>query len=913
MGLRWCLISVVRWLLPETNIGSQAQIALIAPLFERLQTLMIGHVGSIFVCVFALFRVDRRWAAAALIADVTLMLARCIVVVVARRQRRRIGDLALLRAQPFFHAVGLLWALVGGLFAGLCFVYGDDDIMRMMSVTLAFGIASGIGARNFGTVRVAVTQICGWLLPICVAAAFCGASYIALSCMTMLYIVAVYSFTRQNYSSMIKHLETLQTLHDSESELRAIFTNLTVGLNETEPVSGRFTRANPEFCRIVGRSEAELLGGLTVADITHPEDHARLRLSVILAETENISKMEREKRYVRPDGTHVWARVNGTFVEPTHPSRPARFVTVVSDLTAHMAAEAALAEKDAMLRLSMQAGHIGCFQRNPRTGDIDCDAETRRMHGWPQNDQPVPWSDWLAVVLPEDVARMQQETEGVHARQEAEYCYAYRIRHPDDGSLRYIEVRARTEYDDSGRPSHAVGVAIDVTERRQAEARIEHLAHHDPLTNLPNRALFQMRLDVALAQARCGEGFTLFYLDLDRFKDVNDTLGHPVGDLLLQSVTARLCSEVSEQDMVARLGGDEFVVIVSAQQSEGAAVALAQRLVQRLGEPFDLDGHHVLVGASLGMATAPDDGTDAEQLLKNADLALYRAKHSGGGRICRFEADMDLQMVARWALATDLRAALERGQFALFYQPVVSIRTRKAASFEALIRWIHPERGFIAPDQFIPLAESNGLIVAIDQWVLREACEQAARWSGRQRVAVNVSAVSFSSPNLVDNVAAALRESGLAPERLVLELTETVMLQDAELALTTLQSLKALGVRIALDDFGTGFASLSYLQRFPFDKVKIDRAFIAELGQRSQSSTIVRAVIDLCAALGMDTVAEGVETEEQFQALTMHNCDYVQGYLISRPLPTEQLAAFFRGPWGNGPVEVGQCSETQAA
>jgi predicted signal transduction protein with EAL and GGDEF domain len=319
-------------------------------------------------------------------------------------------------------------------------------------------------------------------------------------------------------------------------------------------------------------------------------------------------------------------------------------------------------------------------------------------------------------------------------------------------------------------------------------------------------------------------------------------------------------------------------------------------VVARLATPFELDGHHVIIGASIGIAVAPSDGLDAEQLLKNADTALYRAKNLGGGRVCCFEPEMDREMVTRRALASDVGHALEAGQFVLFYQPIVDIKTRGVVAFEALIRWQHPKQGLISPELFIPLAEENGLIMPIDDWVLREACKQATRWPDGQKVSVNISAISFTNPTIVDRVAKTLHASGLDPERLILELTETIMLRDAETALATLHSLRDLGVRVALDDFGTGYSSLNYLQRFPFHKVKIDRAFVANLDKNHQSVMIIRAVIELCDALGMLTVAEGVETAAQYEVLAAQGCQQAQGFLINRPLPPELLPGFLASP-----------------
>jgi diguanylate cyclase (GGDEF)-like protein len=429
----------------------------------------------------------------------------------------------------------------------------------------------------------------------------------------------------------------------------------------------------------------------------------------------------------------------------------------------------------------------------------------------------------------------------------------------------------------------------DITERRRTEARMAHLAHHDALTDLPNRVLFRKRLEDALTSARRGEGLALLCLDLDQFKAVNDTLGHPVGDLLLRAVAVRLVECTRETDIVARLGGDEFAVVQSIDRPSEAA-GLADRLIEMFDTPFEVAGHQIVIGTSIGIAFAPQDGVDGDELLKKADLALYRAKVDGRG-ICRlFHAEMDAEMQARRLLELDLRKALRARQFELFYQPVVDLHAGAVAGFEALLRWRHPERGLVSPASFIPLAEEIGLIVQIGEWVLREACATAASWPGDIRVAVNLSAAQFKSPDLVATVSEALREGGLLPDRLELEITETVMLQDTDATMATLHQLRALGAGIAMDDFGTGYSSLSYLRRFPFDRIKIDQSFVRELSSKRDCGAIVRAVAALSRELGMATTAEGVETREQLALLTSAGCTEVQGYLFSPAVPSGEVA-----------------------
>ncbi|MGH6794607.1 MAG: putative bifunctional diguanylate cyclase/phosphodiesterase, partial [Methylocella sp.] len=414
-----------------------------------------------------------------------------------------------------------------------------------------------------------------------------------------------------------------------------------------------------------------------------------------------------------------------------------------------------------------------------------------------------------------------------------------------------------------GRPAQLVAI-MDVTAKRQAEQRIAHMAHHDALTGLPNRVLFHDYLEHALLSVRrYNDALAVLYLDLDRFKNVNDTLGHPGGDKLLVAVAERLRACLRVSDMVARFGGDEFAVLQLGLAGPHEAGALADRIVTLLSEPYDIDGQQALIGASAGIALAPIDGETAEQLLGNADIALYQAKEDGRRTYCFFQPGMGASVQAHHTLALDLRNALGAGEFEVYYQPLVTLETGVISGFEALLRWHHPQRGMVAPAKFIPLAEETGLIVAIGEWVLGQACAEAAGWPDDLKVAVNLSPVQFKRGKLPQVVFATLASSGLPAARLELEITESVFLAESKTNLATLRSLRALGVGIAMDDFGTGYSGLSYLRAFPFDKIKIDRSFISEVGNGTDCMAIIRAIANLGSNLGICTLAEGVETEEQ--------------------------------------------------
>ena len=435
----------------------------------------------------------------------------------------------------------------------------------------------------------------------------------------------------------------------------------------------------------------------------------------------------------------------------------------------------------------------------------------------------------------------------------------------------------------------------DITEQRQSEVKIEYMAHHDSLTDLANRVLLNQRLEQALGhRIHREEIVAVHHLDLDHFKAVNDTFGHLAGDKLLKIVAGRLRGLVRDTDTIARMGGDEFVIVQGPIRDPAEATSLAQRIIALISEPYDIDGHQAIIGASIGIAVGPGDGLRPDKLLRNADLALYRAKGDGRGQFRFFEPAMDQQMQARRIMEQDLRKALAAGEFVLHYQPVVNLASNEISGFEALIRWNHPEKGMVAPATFIPLAEEIGFIVPIGEWVIRQACNTAAKWPGDLHVAVNISAVQFRSPGLMQVIVGALAASGLQPTRLEIEITESVLLQNKETTLELLHQLRALGVRIAMDDFGTGYSSLTYLQCFPFDKIKIDRSFVKDITENTGSLNIVRAVAALANGMGMTATAEGVETSEQLDKITSEGCTEMQGYLFSKPLPLHEMTALLR-------------------
>jgi diguanylate cyclase (GGDEF)-like protein len=435
----------------------------------------------------------------------------------------------------------------------------------------------------------------------------------------------------------------------------------------------------------------------------------------------------------------------------------------------------------------------------------------------------------------------------------------------------------------------AVRTYTDITERKKAEMRIAHMARHDALTGLPNRVLLRERIDDALKRVkRHGETLAVLCLDLDHFKTVNDTLGHSVGDGLLKAVSERIKGHLGARDTVVRLGGDEFAVLQVGAEQPRSSMRLAQNLVAGMRDAFVLNTHRLHVGVSIGIALAPTDGLDADRLLKCADLALYRAKGEGRDTFCFFESAMDSEMQARRAIELSIREALTRDEFTLYYQPFFDIARREVVGFEALLRWKHPSRGIVSPGEFIGVAEETGLIVPLGEWVIQQACREAAHLPGTSRVAINVSPAQFRSPSFVQFVVTALAESGLSPARLELEITETLLMHSNDAVLKALHDLRSLGIRIALDDFGTGYSSLGYVRSFPFDKIKIDRSFVDELGKSPDCAAIVRAIVSLGAGLGIPTTAEGVETAAQLDFVRACGCSEAQGYLLGIPMPLHE-------------------------
>jgi diguanylate cyclase (GGDEF)-like protein len=441
----------------------------------------------------------------------------------------------------------------------------------------------------------------------------------------------------------------------------------------------------------------------------------------------------------------------------------------------------------------------------------------------------------------------------------------------------------------------------DITEQRQIEEQVNHLVRYDTLTDLPNRMHFLEEMERAETALLRGEKAAVLSINLDHFKAVNDTMGHAVGDAVLRQAAARLLAATRTSDVLARLAGDEFALLLRPIDSPVEAAGIAEQLIMAIAAPFEVNGKEVLVGASVGIAMAPGDGASTDALMKNADLALHKAKREGRSVYHFFEPGMDASLQRRRVIEAGLQTALQRQELHLVYQPLIRLKDNAVSCFEALLRWDHPVLGAVSPAEFIPVAEETGIIVPIGEWVLRQACAAATSWPGDIRVAVNLSPIQFKNRNLADLVQTVLDQTGLAPHRLELEITESLLLADSEPVLATLHGLRSSGIRIAMDDFGTGYSSLSYLRSFPFDKIKIDRSFMRGLTGRDDDMAIIKAIVGLGHSLGMSTTAEGIETKAQLDAVREQGCDEVQGFYFSRPIHPEAIGALLKNPIGTGP------------
>ena len=673
---------------------------------------------------------------------------------------------------------------------------------------------------------------------------------------------------------------------------------------------GKYVLANPAFCAITGYS-MDHLSAVTFGDLCHPDDLPSAAESVGLLKSGAVVETDAELRVLRRDGSQIWVRQHRTVIKD-EAGEPLFYLSHTEDVSKHKASDVAVNAARSIAEEALRASEERYRLLADYAADMIVCARPDRTRSYvsPSSQRMLGYTpaemierDFATFLHPDDCERVQSDYAQLLRRGGA-VTHTYRLRHKD-GNYVWVEAHwvatlVAPFADGAGLASSViVSIVRDISERKAAESKFASMAQHDALTGLANRALLRERLEEARTFVeRCGSAAVLS-VDLDNFKSVNDTLGHAIGDALLQGVAERLLRCVRQDDTVARLGGDEFIVVLLGLENREEAAQRGQSIVDLVSEPYHLDGHQLLVSASVGIATSPRDGMLADQLLKNADVALYCAKAEGRRAYRLFEPSMAVHRQARLDTEGELRDALADGSLVNFYQPILSVATGAVVALEALVRWQHPVRGLVFPDAFIPIAEDTGMIVPIGEWVLREACRHAAQWSPHIRVCVNVSPTQFKAAKFLETVCNALEESGLPANRLDLEITESVLLHACDGTLAALNELRAMGVGISLDDFGTGYSSLGHLRSFRFDRIKIDRSFVGDLLQRAESEAIVQAVIGIGNSLGIATVAEGVETRGQLRRLRSHGCSEAQGWLFSKARPADEITAMlaaFPGP-----------------
>lgn len=690
--------------------------------------------------------------------------------------------------------------------------------------------------------------------------------------------------------------ESLEALARSEEKFRALVQNSKDIITIHDP-DGNTLYESPSAARILGYGPGGLIGKNPFT-IVHPKEVAAAREAFRRLVESHDAEFSLELRYRKADGTWIYLETVG--VNRLHYPGINGIVLTSRDITERKRAERALKASEQRYMLAMEGASDGMWEIDTVTKALYVSPRLLSMLGY-QEAQLATVAAWEALIHPED-AETYHRALRAHLQGDTPHLECeFRLR-AADGEYRWVFCRGKAARDKYGKPLRMAGSVVDVTERKRAEARIEHLATRDPLTGLPNRVLLNDRLQqYIIGSQRSGACIAVLFIDLDRFKTINDSLGHHVGDELLKQVALRLEKCVRRDDTLARLGGDEFVVALQAIREETDAAQVAQKMLSSLAEPYLIQGRSLTSTASIGIAIYPFDGQDITTLMKNADTAMYHAKERGRNTYQFFSSDMTAKALQRLTMENDLRQALHRGEFTLYFQPQVNVMTGEVEGAEALLRWEHPEKGMVLPARFIQIAEETGLIVPIGEWVLAQACAQCKAWQEagyrRLRISVNLSATQFlRHVELIRTVTRTLHEVRLDPDQLELEITESLLIQNTEEHVATLQKLGKLGTPISVDDFGTGYSGLSYLKRLPIDVLKIDRSFVRDLEADPDDAAIVRAIIALAHSLKLRVVAEGVETRGQLEVLRHLECDQYQGYLFSRPLPAAEFEARFLRP-----------------
>jgi diguanylate cyclase (GGDEF)-like protein/PAS domain S-box-containing protein len=684
-------------------------------------------------------------------------------------------------------------------------------------------------------------------------------------------------------------------LWDSEARLQAIFDAAFDGLFLID-LQGRYVDVNPAGCSLTGYTREELLA----ADfrlMLHPEDvTGPIEQEKILS---YLGPGSQEIHLRRKDGAEVWVEFALSLL---HLSGQEYILGTVRDITARKRAEAELRESEERYMLAAQGANDGLWDWNLSDDCIYYSPRWKSMLGYQDSEIGNRPADWLDRVHPDDQIHLRMELAAHLKGQTQHFESEHRIQHKD-GAYRWVLTRGLAVKNENEVAYRISGSQTDITDRKRAEEQLMHDAFHDVLTGLPNRALFEDRLSQAIERSNRQDdyAFGILFLDLDQFKIVNDSLGHTAGDELLISMARLLESCIRTVDTVARLGGDEFVILLDNLDDLDEAIHIANRVQTALQSPFVLGDKTLYTSASIGIVFSERGYERPEDALRDADIAMYQAKSHGKSRFVVFDPQMLRDAVARLELESDLRRACEREEFQVYYQPIISLAKNKVAGFEALLRWHHPKQGFIAPIDFIPVAEETGLIIPIGRWVLREACRQLQAWQAsfpipqEFYISVNISAKQLVDPGFTSQVLEALQESGLEAKRLCLEITESILMENNGVCEATIRDLRERGIRVFIDDFGTGYSSLSYIQRFPVKTIKIDRSFIDQIDQEGHNIELLASILRFALDLELETIAEGVETSQQLTQLKSLLCNYGQGYYISKPLDPLSAEAMLSG------------------
>lgn len=706
-----------------------------------------------------------------------------------------------------------------------------------------------------------------------------------------------------------KRAEAEKTLEDTKTHLEVILNSTDAGLYRLKFVDGseaiRIAAWDENFARLYGCPHPETA---TIEDIirrVHPDDVSSAKERIWKSISEGSNEHQNEYRVLLDDGSNRWLFTSAK-IHRDENGKPESITGVVIDVTDRKHIEDSLKEAQMQLRTALYSTNIGLF-KFAYDSDIEESFDESNPLVWNFNmaplygyalDAKMDSRNFFNSVHPDDMEAAKRMVDEHVKNKTTDHQHEYRVIWPD-GSVRWLYSRATLSYTTEGKLRDMIGIAVDITERKEAEEKIQYLATHDGLTGLPNRNVFNQLLEHEIHVARRGKDkFCIMFIDLDRFKMINDSLGHDAGDQLLQSMAQRLQSSIRDGDIVSRLGGDEFVILAREITSDHQAANLAQKILHKISEPIFLSNHEYRITGSIGIATYPVDGEDELTLMKNADVAMYLAKEEGKNNFQFYSSSIKTLSLEKLTLENDLRKALANNEFYLDYQAKVHMSDKSIAGVEALIRWKHPELGLVSPDQFIPLAEETGTIIPIGRWVLETACNQARLWLQQGLppicISVNLSPRQFSDPHLLQDIAEVLEKTELQPNLLELEITESMVMNNADRAVMLLKSIKTLGVRLAIDDFGTGYSSLGQLKQFPIDTLKVDKSFIQHIPVDAEDKAITEAIIAMGKSLSLTVIAEGVENSDQQSFLQAHACDQMQGFYFSRPVSADDFAEFVR-------------------